>query len=446
MLLNYQTVPQECGRIEVIVKSKFIPGIIVGMLCSLLILTGVYLGTDFGKTQQKGDVNSGTVSPTPISEQEEGHSSGSLLDGNAAVNTSGTLDFKAQQIQQLIDEYFLYDVSEEDYETAIYRALMNACNDPYSTYYTDEEYKLLQDTNNGTYCGIGCMVSQNRSTMLITVVKVFRGSPAEKAGIKAGDVIYMIDGVDITSQDANLVVSKLKGEEGTDVVITVYREGESDFLDFNLTRAFVQNETIETERIQEDGHKLGMITVTEFEKVTKQQFFDAIEELTAWGAEGLIIDLRDNPGGLLDVVVDMLDPLLPEGVTVYTQDKNGEKEIYSSDANVLELPLAVLINGHSASASEIFAGAIQDYGVGTLIGTQSFGKGIVQTIISFQDGSAIKMTIADYYTPMGRNIHGVGISPDLIVELPEGTSASNVSREQDTQYAAAVHVLLEQLQ
>lgn len=446
MLLNYQTVPQECGRIEVIVKSKFIPGIIVGMLCSLLILTGVYLGTDFGKTQQKGDVNSGTVSPTPISEQEEGHSSGSLLDGNAAVNTSGTLDFKAQQIQQLIDEYFLYDVSEEDYETAIYRALMNACNDPYSTYYTDEEYKLLQDTNNGTYCGIGCMVSQNRSTMLITVVKVFRGSPAEKAGIKAGDVIYMVDGVDITSQDANLVVSKMKGEEGTDVVITVYREGESDFLDFNLTRAFVQNETIETERIQEDGHKLGMITVTEFEKVTKQQFFDAIEELTAWGAEGLIIDLRDNPGGLLDVVVDMLDPLLPEGVTVYTQDKNGEKEIYSSDANVLELPLAVLINGHSASASEIFAGAIQDYGVGTLIGTQSFGKGIVQTIISFQDGSAIKMTIADYYTPMGRNIHGVGISPDLIVELPEGTSASNVSREQDTQYAAAVHVLLEQLQ
>lgn len=425
-----------------IMKNKFIPGMIVGILCSMVIFIGVYTLAENMGGKTPGSENISGAEENTGNDKETG-GAGNLLQGG--LSSSELLDTKADYIMRLINNYFLYDVTEEDYQTAIYRALLDACNDPYSCYYTPEEYEALQESSSGIYCGIGCLVSQSAQTMLISVVKPFAGSPAEASGIKAGDIIYKVDGEDVTGQDINLVVSKLKGVEGTDVVITVYREGESDYLDFNVTRAYIEVETVEYEKLTENGHKLGLITVTEFEEVTTEQFQAAMDELKAWGMEGLIVDLRDNPGGLLDTVTAMLDPLLPKGLTVYMQDKYGNREEYESDAEAYDIPMAVLINGNSASASEIFAGAVQDYKVATLVGTQSYGKGIVQSVIPLADGSAVKMTIADYYTPLGRNIHGVGIAPDVVVELPEGMSAADVEREDDTQLAAAIDILLDEI-
>lgn len=429
-------------------KNRFVPGMIAGILCSMVIFIGVYTLVE----KEAPKTTPGTENITGVNEASNGNESGStggkLFQQNSSltsINAEDLIDEKANYIMTLIDLFFLYDVTEEDYQTAIYRALLNACNDPYSCYYTPEEYDAMQESSSGVYCGIGCLVSQNPQTMLISVVRPFANSPAQKAGIQAGDIIYKVDGEDVTGIDINLVVSRLKGVEGTDVVITVYRESEGNYLDFNVTRGYVEVETVAYEKLIEGGHKIGLITVTEFEEVTNDQFEKALRKLKSWGMEGLIIDLRDNPGGLLDSVTAMLDPLLPKGLTVYMQDKNGNRQEYESDAKAYDIPMAVIINGNSASASEIFAGAVQDYGVATIVGTQSFGKGIVQSVIPLEDGSAVKMTIADYYTPLGRNIHGVGITPDVIIELPDGKKASTVEREDDTQLAGAVESLLKEL-
>lgn len=430
-------------------RSRFILGMVMGIVCTVLIFTGVYAVTakTGGKTQQGSGTQAG-VDKTQDGEEDSSEAGNLVQQNNAggSVSSSELIDTKANYIMRLIDNYFLYEVTEEDYETAIYRALMNACNDPYSCYYTPEEYASLQESTSGVYCGIGCLVSQNVQTMLISIVRPFKDSPAAKAGIQAGDIVYKVDGEDVTGQDINLVVSKMKGEAGTKVMITVYRESTGEYIDMEVTRDFVEVDTVTSEKLEEEGRKLGLITVMEFEDVTTKQFLSALEELKDWGAQGIVIDLRDNPGGLLDAVTQMLDPLLPEGLTVYMKDKKGNREDYKSDAACYDIPMAVIVNGNSASASEIFAGAVQDYGVATIVGTQSFGKGIVQSVVPLGDGSAVKLTIADYYTPLGRNIHGVGITPDVIAELPAGKSASTVSREEDTQLAAAIENVLAQIE
>ncbi|MDE7299205.1 MAG: S41 family peptidase [Lachnospiraceae bacterium] len=421
-------------------KNRFITGMIIGIVCSALIFTGVYaLSGKMEPQKQNASQEDGTNGDGQDSEDGNNKKGGLLRPSGADL-----IDDKANYIMRLIDNYFLYGVTQEAYQTAIYRALLYACNDPYSCYYTPEEYNEMMESSSGMYCGIGCLVQQDVNTKLISIVRPFVGSPAEKAGILAGDIVYKVDGEDVSGQDVNLVVSKMKGEENTKVVITMYRSGE--YLDFEVTRAFIEVETVTAERIEEGGHKLGLITVLEFDEVTAKQFLASVEDMKKWGAEGLIIDLRDNPGGYVDTAVDMLDPLLPKGLIVYMKDKHGRQEDYNSDSEMFEIPMAVIINERSASASEIFAGAMQDYGVATLVGTQSFGKGIVQSVIPLSDGSAVKMTIADYYTPLGRNIHGVGITPDVIVELPEGKSSSNVERADDTQLAAAVRAVIEKIE
>ena len=421
-------------------KNKFVAGMIIGIVCTTLIFTGVYalVGNASENPAKLEETNRGEKDG-----EEPNSEAGNLLNPGGNKDQYNLIDQKANYIMRLIDNYFLYEVGEDDYKTEIYLALLNACHDPYSCYYTPEEYDAMMQSSNGVYCGIGCLVSQDPSTKLISIVRPFAGAPAQKAGIKAGDIVYAVDGENITGQDVNLVVSKMKGEEGTKVTITMYRDGE--YLDFEVTRAFVEAETVILEKLEENGHKLGLITVTEFDVVTAKQFIDGIESLQDWGAEGIVIDLRDNPGGNLDTVVKMLDPILPEGLIVYMKDKYGRQEDYNSDKDMIKIPMTVIINGNSASASEIFAGAVQDYGVATVVGTQSFGKGIVQSVIPLDDGSAVKMTIADYYTPLGRNIHGVGITPDVIVELPEGKRFSDIEREEDTQLEEAIRTVISKL-
>lgn len=356
-----------------------------------------------------------------------------LYPGLGSIEYSGEkkIDAKIKELNQYIDQYYLFDYEEEDVENGIYKGLMAGLGDIYTGYYTPEEYASFMESSNGTYSGIGAMLSQDYNTGIITVVRAFTGSPAEEAGMQTDDILYKVEGEEVTGKDLNLVVTDLKGEEGTDVHISILRG--TDVMDLTLTRRHIEVPTVEYSMLDEE-QGLGYIEITEFDDVTDDQFFAAMDDLTSQGMKKMIIDLRDNGGGLVDVTCTILDRLLPEGLIVYTEDKNGNREEATSDAECFEGEMAVLVNGNSASASEIFAGAVKDYGVGTLIGTQTFGKGIVQSLFPLSDGSAIKITVSRYYTPAGNNIHEVGIAPDIVVEQDPET-------EEDDQLMKAIDIL-----
>ncbi len=246
-----------------------------------------------------------------------------------------------------------------------------------------------------------------------------------------------MEGEPVTDEELSAVVAKIKGEAGTSVNITVLR-GE-DSMDFTIERADIEVQTVSCQMLDSN---VGYIYVMEFDEVTTEQFHQALVELENQGMESLIIDLRDNPGGNLDVVTQMLDEILPEGLLVYTEDKYGNREEINSDDDCLRIPMAVLVNGNSASAAEIFAGAVKDYEWGTLVGTTTFGKGIVQRLFDLGDGTAVKITISKYYTPNGNNIHGIGIEPDVEVEIPEEAYEDGVvTEEEDTQLLKALEIL-----
>ena len=361
-----------------------------------------------------------------------GHLGFTALTSGGNAEEQAKISTKMQELQSYIDRFYLFDYDEENVESGIYKGMMAGLGDVYTNYYTPEEYASFMESSNGSYSGIGAMLSQDYNTGIITVVKVFEGSPAAEAGVQPDDILYKVKGEEVTGMDLNLVVSDLKGEEGTDVEASFMRG--TDVLDLTLTRRSIEVPTVEYRLITD---KIGYISISEFDDVTDDQFIAALDDLNSQGMENLIIDLRDNGGGLVDVTCDILDQLLPEGLIVYTEDKDGNREEETSDAeHYFSGKMAVLVNGNSASASEIFAGAIKDYGVGTLIGTQTFGKGIVQSLFPLSDGSAIKVTVSRYYTPAGNNIHEVGITPDIILE-------KDTESEEDNQLQKAIDVLKE---
>ena len=359
---------------------------------------------------------------------------------------------KMEMIQQIIDQVFLYDEDAQKVEDFIYRGMMAGLDDPYSVYYSEEDYKLMQESTSGTYSGIGAMISQNRTTGLCTVVKVFDGSPALEAGMRPGDVVYKVEDTLVAGESLDVIVSNyVKGEEGTQVHITVYRTEEDAYVDLTLTRRKIEVPTVEARMLDE---KTGYVAVSEFDLITVDQFKTAVDDLSAGGMKQLVIDLRNNPGGILDSAVSMVDYLIPDDMTdfkkgegksliVYTADRNGEGETYTaSDGHAVELPIAILVNGDSASASEVFTGAMKDYKRAVVVGTTSYGKGIVQNLIPLGDGSAIKLTTAHYYTPSGFDLHEKGIAPDVEVPLEESLRTQAVIRpEDDNQLKKAVEVL-----
>lgn len=358
-----------------------------------------------------------------------------VFDGSDGVASTA----KLKEIKTLIDRYYLEDVDEDQLEAYTYKGLLAGLGDPYSTYYTKEEYEDLTESMEGVFSGIGAVLQQDADDGTIKVVRVIKDSPAEEAGVKANDILYKIEGKEISSdEDLSEVVSRVKGKEGTNVNLTFLRNEEE--IDFTITRKQIENPTVEYEMLDQS---IGYIQITEFEEVTVDQFENAMEELEKDGMEKLVLDLRDNPGGLLSSVVSIADQFIGEGMIVYTEDKNGNREEYTADSKEsFDQPLAVLINGNSASASEILAGAIQDYKIGTLVGTTSFGKGIVQSTIKLPDGSALKLTISSYYTPEGRNIHEKGIDPDVEVELDESLEdQSSIKKSEDNQLQKAIEVL-----
>ncbi len=324
---------------------------------------------------------------------------------------------KLREMQAYIDMYYLDDIDQKQMENAMYGGVVEGLGDDYAAYYDREAYSDLMEKTMGNYCGIGAYVSQNVTTGAVTIIEPIEGSPAQKAGLQFGDIVLQVDGVDVTGKDLSEVVGMMKGEPKTKVKLQIARPGEENYRDVIIERAEIQSETVEYRLLDE---KIGYIAVSAFEEVTKQQFRKALNELEKQGQQSLIIDLRNNGGGLLDTAVDMLDRMLPEGMVVYIQDKNGKKDEYhSSGEESFQKPVVILVNENSASASEVFAGAMQDYGKAVLVGEKTFGKGIVQSVFELSDGTAVKLTTSKYYTPKGRNIHGTGLMPDIEAELEE---------------------------
>lgn len=374
---------------------------------------------------------------------------GGTLSSQTVTDKKGDIDYSAIEsklnlLEDYIDSFYLENTDSVKFQEGIYKGLISSLNDPYSTYYTAEEYAQLMESTSGEYCGIGAYVNQDQKTGIITIVKPFEEGPAAKAGILPGDVLYTVEGEQVTGEDLTEVVNHMKGEKGTVVHLEILRGDSTEPIAVEVTRDNVEVPTI-TYKMMED--KIGYIQVTEFDQVTADQFKAALKDLNKQGMKGLVIDLRNNPGGLLNIVVDMLDDMVGQGMLVYTKDKNGKGDEYKATSkDEFNKPLAVLINGYSASASEVFAGCIQDYGIGSLVGTTSFGKGIVQNIYKLVDGSAIKLTVSKYYTPKGRNIHGTGIEPDVKVELNEDAKEQlSVKDSQDNQLQKAVEVVKEKL-
>ena len=359
-----------------------------------------------------------------------------------SVGVSGLLDRttskKLQTLAAYIQTNYYEDVDTDTLQEGMYAGLFDNL-DVYSQYYTAEEAKQLYDTNvSGTYCGIGASLQQDADTKVVTVMHVYDGSPAQESGLQEGDVIVSADSYEAASTDLSEFITHVRGEEGTQVHLVIARSGESDYLEFDITR---KNLPTVTQKML--GNQTGYIQVTEFTEHTVEQFEDALTELQQEGMTALIVDLRSNPGGMLTSVCSMLDDILPEGLLVYTEDKDGNRQDYNStDDKTLDLPLAVLVNGNSASASEIFAGAIQDRKAGTIIGTTTYGKGVVQSILSLKDGSAFKLTTSRYFTPSGTCIQGIGIEPDVEIEYEfTGPEDATYSEEYDNQIQKALDVL-----
>lgn len=410
-------------------NKKFLKGFAGGILSATVIVALVIFISKYSN----------------ISLQLTESKSSSETQTNAQEKVGGAYtNAKVDAIREIIDRYYLEDADESAMVNGIYKGLVAGLGDPYSVYYTEDEYNRLMETTEGIYCGIGVSVSQNIETGIITLVKPFKNAPGFEAGILPGDILYKVNGEEVTGQDLTTVVAKIKGEEGTTVDLTVVRENETDYIDITVERRQVEIPTIEYEMLE---NNIGYILISEFDTVTQQQFFDAFTDLNNKGMQGLVVDLRDNPGGILDVVNSILDNILPEGLIVYTEDKAGHKEEYTSDAeHYFDKPLAVLINGNSASASEIFAGAVKDYGIGTLVGTTTYGKGIVQRLIELGDGTAMKLTISKYFTPNGNNIHGIGIEPDIEVELSdEARKKAVIEHSEDNQLQTAIEAVKEQI-
>lgn len=402
-------------------RGGFLPGLLVGILATVIVV-GIIFALFGGST---GGSNLSLSAPA------SGGSGGTAVDAK-------TVD-KLKLLEQYIDYYYYKsdEISKEDMQNGMYKGLVDSLGDVYSCYFTPKEYQSLQQQTTGVYFGIGAYVSKDVESGACVISGVIKDTPAEAAGLMEGDVIYSVEGKEMNGLELEEVVSYIKGDEGTKVHITIYRNGEP--IEMELTRARVTSPTVDSE-MKENG--IGYLQITEFDDVTTAQFEENFASLKAQGMKGLIIDLRSNPGGNVTTVCEIAEKLLPEGLVFYMEDKNGERTEYPCKGADFDLPLVVLVNEYSASAAEILSGAIKDAGIGKLVGKKTFGKGIVQTVAPLDDGSAIKLTIANYYTRNGNDIHLKGIEPDVEVDMDADAYLENKT---DTQLEKAIEVLTEMM-
>lgn len=360
------------------------------------------------------------------------------------LNGKGTFARLAKQeaLEKFIKEKYLYDADDEDLYVGSLKGIVKGLNDPYSEYYTGEEFEKLMEMTTGVFFGVGVEVTPGSDGM-ITVVAPIKGGPSEKAGIMPGDKIIKVDGVEYTADEMTEAVSKIRGEKGTKVTLTIYRPDatENSTFDIDVVRDEVHTHTVITDNLEDFAY----IGITNFDEGTSKDFREAVSEFEKQNVKGYILDLRGNPGGIVDGAVDVVNTFIGEGNIVSANMKDGTS-LFNYDAKkellMTDKPLTVLVNGSSASASEIVSGALKDHNRATLIGTKTFGKGIVQQTFPFGDGDGVKITTAEYFTPSGENIHRKGIMPDVEVELPKETEGIGMEYyDQDLQLQKAVEIL-----
>lgn len=390
-------------------KNEFVKGIAVGTAAAVVIGAGGYLGYHLGDDSVLSDV--GYVQ-------------------------------KLKYLEGLIDRDYLGEIDQEQLAEGLYAGLVYGLGDVYSRYYSAEEYEQETSSTMGSYVGIGVGMQKNVEGGVV-IAECYEGGPGDQAGLKAGDIISAIDGTSITDMEVADVVEMIRGGEREQVVLTVHRQGVENAMEITVEITDVVLPSVFSEMLEDH---IGYIRISQFTDVTPGQYQEAFSALEEQGMEKLVIDLRGNPGGLLTSVCSVLNDILPEGLIVYTEDKYGNRsEERSEGKNPLEMPLAVLVNENSASASEIFAGAVQDYGTGTIVGTTTYGKGVVQELLPLNDGSAIKLTISNYFTPKGNSIQEVGIRPDVEVKLdPELLSKEEITHEEDNQLQEALKILAQE--
>lgn len=390
-------------------KNEFVKGIAVGAAAAVVIGAGGYLGYHLGD--------------------------------DSVLSDAGYVQ-KLKYLEGLIDRDYLGEIDQEQLAEGLYAGLVYGLGDVYSRYYTAEEYEQETSSTMGSYVGIGVGMQKNDEGGVV-IAECYEGGPGDQAGLKAGDIISAIDGTSITDMEVADVVEMIRGGEREQVVLTVHRQGVENAMEITVEITDVVLPSVFSEMLEDH---IGYIRISQFTDVTPGQYQEAFSALEEQGMEKLVIDLRGNPGGLLTSVCSVLNDILPEGLIVYTEDKYGNRsEERSEGKNPLEMPLAVLVNENSASASEIFAGAVQDYGTGTIVGTTTYGKGVVQELLPLNDGSAIKLTISNYFTPKGNSIQEVGIHPDVEVKLdPELLSKEEITHEEDNQLQEALKILAQE--
>lgn len=424
-------------------KRSYFLGLLTGCIIAAFILCLVLIVKVITGGPVGGGDSRGNLKVTPTGSESSGSGSGTAeskppVEDDGYVLDDPKVTRKIEYLEDLIDKEFIDSVSNDSIANGIYSGIMGSLNDPYAVYYTPEEWIAMQQSTQGIYYGIGAYLTKDTETLYPRISGIIKNTPAEEAGLMENDYIVEVAGEDVFDWKLDDVVSKIKGEEGTTVDMTIIRgEGtDREELDFTVERRKVETPTVEYEK-KENG--IAYIQISEFDAVTVDQFAEALAEAKADNMKSLIIDLRSNPGGSLKAVVDIAGMLLPAGRVVYTEDKYGKQIEYTCDGkHELNVPMVVLVNGNSASASEILAGAIKDYKKGTLMGTTTFGKGIVQQLFTMTDGSAVKLTVSHYYTPNGNDIHKVGIEPDVEIKFD---SEAYKADKTDNQLDAAIEYL-----
>ena len=403
---------------------RFISGILVGTLLTCFVGFGVYLFSGLKFLPHLMGANGPDLSEL----------AGTDLTDELMTDETIT---KLNALEDVIDEYYYKpDVDKDEEAAGMYKGLLSSLGDPYSVYYTDEELQDLMQDSQGIYYGIGAYVSIDQELKAPMISGVMPGTPAEEAGLVMGDILYMVDDVSTEGMSLEEVVGMIKGDEGTTVHITILRGDKREQLEIDVVRAQVEVPTVSTKMLDDN---IGYLQITEFDDVTPDQFAEGMAELRENNMQGLVLDLRSNPGGSVAAVCDIANMLLPKGIIVYTMDKDGNREDYECDGkHEIDIPLVVLVNQYSASASEILSGAIKDYGIGQLVGMKTYGKGIIQRIFDLKDGTAVKLTVSNYYTPNGNSIHGIGIEPDVEIEFD---SDAYMKDKSDNQLDKAVEVM-----
>ena len=368
-----------------------------------------------------------------------------ITNGNGKLMLLGTdvadenIETLLQTYRELIDKYYLGEVNEEDLKEGAVRGYIEGLGDPYTEYISKEEMEEYMQDTLGNYVGIGIYMTTNTKNGHIVVLATMKGSPAENAGLKPGDEIIGVDGEDCTTKNSTEVSNKIKGEEGTTVKLEILRDNQT--LNFEVKRENIKVNPVEGKVV---NNNIGYIKFTSFDETTAEDFKTTYEKLASQNIQSLIIDLRNNGGGLVDQAVDIADYFLEKGqVVIYEVDKNGNEEAEMSENDpIINMPVVILTNENTASASEILAGSLKDYGKATIVGTTTYGKGVIQQILSFKDGSGLKITTEEYQTPNHNKINKIGIEPDEVVELPDTVENElDVPEDQDTQLQKAIEIL-----